>query len=103
MQGACERRDLQPLRGRRPFLARLVLLRQGADLRRRALVRLHDRGQRQGGDDETPRQPRVRHGQSAGRPHLRKHLLPLRRQVHERLGAHQQVGGAGLQVTRLPL
>ncbi len=52
---------------------------------------------------KTPRQPRVRHGQSAGRPHLRKHLLPLRRQIHERLGAHQQVGGTGLQVARLPL
>lgn len=81
----------------------MVLLRQGADLRRRALVRLHDLGQRQGGSDQTPRQPRIRHGQSARRPHLRQHLLPCRRQIHERLGPDQQVGGAGLQVARMSL
>lgn len=39
----CGRRDNEALRGRRPLLARVVLLGQGQDLRRRALVRRADR------------------------------------------------------------
>ena len=77
VQGACERRDLQPLRGRRPFLARLVSTTD--KVQTFGAVPGHEfaiRGQRQRGDDETPRQPRGRRWTKRWKTlDLRRHLV----------------------------
>ena len=66
---------VEPLRGCGAFLPRAVLLRQGAYLRCRALVREIDRGDRPGGALQGSRQPRIRLPQDSRRSRLRLHLL----------------------------
>lgn len=98
----CGRRDDEALRGRRPLLARVVLLGQGQDLRRRALVRRADRPRRRRTALQGPRPARLRHAEGPRRPRLRRHLVLQGQQIrqHQR---HQPLCGAGPEIAHLPL
>ena len=98
----CGRRNNEALRGRRPLLARVVLLGQGQDLRRRALVRRADRPRRRRTALQGPRPARLRHAEGPRRPRLRRHLVLQGQQIrqHQR---HQPLCGAGPEIAHLPL